>query len=267
MTIKVALGNAQSGWMRRLLGQETRRAVAPQGRRIFAIGDIHGRRDLLEDLLNLIRSYRATSSADDVFVFLGDYIDRGPDSKGVVDVLLALPPEGTNIFLRGNHDQSLLDFLGDPAFYRAWRSFGAAETLLSYGVRPPRFDDDKAFAAARDELDEKLPAAHRAFFESLKLMHEEGDYVFVHAGIRPGLALHRQREEDILWIRDDFLMSDRLGDKVVVHGHTPSDRPIRRPNRLGLDTGAHATGCLTAAVLEGDRLAFLLTGQRAQNAA
>ncbi len=267
MAIKVALGDARSGWLRKLLGQETRAPMMSEGRRVFAIGDIHGRNDLLCRLLERIDRSRKTAQADDVFVFLGDYIDRGSDSKGVIETLLSLPSHWRTIFLRGNHDQSLLDFLDDPALYRTWRNYGAPETLLSYGVHPPRFDDDKAFVLARDQLVEKCPTSHLQFLRSLQLMHEEEDYLFVHAGVRPGLPLHQQCEQDLLWIRDDFLMSDHLSDKVVVHGHTPSDRPIRRPNRLGLDTGAHATGCLTAAVLERDTIVFLSTEQQSKSAA
>lgn len=258
--MKVALAPPKNGWLNRLLGQEMRRPVLAEGRRIFAIGDIHGRRDLLGRLLEQIKELRQISPADDTFVFLGDYIDRGADSRGVIDLILSLPADWNMVFLRGNHDQSLLDFLGDPLFYRAWRSFGAPETLLSYGVRPPRFDDPEECVVARDELIRACPSAHIEFFHGLRLLYEDGDYVFAHAGIRPGVALGRQRGEDLMWIRDDFLMSNRLFDKIVVHGHTPTEKPVRRPNRLGVDTGAYATGRLTAAILEGDRITFLSTG-------
>ena len=260
--MKVSMVNPRAGWLDRLLGQETRLPAIPAGRRIFAIGDVHGRLDLLEKLIGQVRDYAAARApAQNALVLLGDYIDRGPHSKGVIDYLLALDIPGWQItFLRGNHDKAFLDFLGDANFYRAWRNFGAPETLLSYGVVPPRFDDENAFAKARDELAEKTPQSHLNFLAGLKDMHEEGDYLFVHAGIRPGIPLDRQMQEDLLWIRDDFLLSSRLTDKIVVHGHTPTMNPVKRPNRIGLDTGAHATGCLTAAVLEGESCTFLATG-------
>jgi serine/threonine protein phosphatase 1 len=152
-----------------------------------------------------------------------------------------------------------LDFLADPRSYRAWRAYGAPETLLSYGVRPPRFDDIKEYAAAQEELAKALPPEHLRFLENSRLLYEDGDYVFVHAGIRPGLSLDRQRAEDLLWIRDDFLISDQLSDKIVVHGHSPTERPVRRSNRIGLDTGGYATGHLTAGVFACDEVNFITT--------
>jgi serine/threonine protein phosphatase 1 len=267
MAIKVAFAPPKNGWLTRLLGQQMRRPRLVEGKRIFAIGDIHGRRDLLDQLLKQIAEHQKVSPADDTIVFLGDYVDRGSDTKGVIDLILSLPSIWNMVFLRGNHDQSLLDFLDDPLRYRAWRNFGAPETLLSYGVRPPRFDDANEFARARNELNRACPSSHLKFLNSLKLLYEDGDYLFVHAGIRPGIAIGQQSDEDLMWIRDDFLMSDRLFDKVVVHGHTPTEKPVRRPNRLGLDTGAHATGRLTAAILEGDKVSFLSTGLETRNAA
>jgi diadenosine tetraphosphatase ApaH/serine/threonine PP2A family protein phosphatase len=254
--------NERSSWLQRLLGQQSTPPAVPAGRRVYAIGDVHGRRDLLEQLLDRIRAHAAAASspATNVLLLLGDYIDRGPDSKGVIDLLLGFDaPDWETVFLRGNHDQALLDFLNDPPFYRAWRGYGAPETLLSYGVKPPLFDDEAEFIKARDALTEKLPPAHLAFLQGLANSHEEGDYFFVHAGVRPGIPLDRQMPEDLLWIRDDFLNSNRAFGKFVVHGHTPTEKPVRRSNRLGLDTGAHATGCLTAAALEGENCAILST--------
>jgi len=254
--------NERTGWLQRLLGAPAAPPALPEGRRIYAVGDVHGCRDLLEQLVKRIRAHAgsAPSSATNVLLMLGDYVDRGPDSKGVIDTLLGFDAPGwEKTFLRGNHDQALLDFLGDPNFYRAWRSYGAPETLLSYGVRPPLFDDEAEFVKARDALAANLPQTHLAFLRSLANFHEEGDYFFAHAGVRPGIPLDRQMPEDLLWIRDDFLNSNRSFGKFVVHGHTPTERPVRRSNRLGLDTGAHATGCLTAAVLEGDTCTLLST--------
>ncbi len=260
--------NGRSTWLMRLLGQDAKAPAVSAGRRVFAVGDVHGRRDLLERLIGQLVDYAGGAEpAVNSLVFLGDYIDRGPRSKEVIDYLIDLHlPGWETTFLRGNHDQAFLDFLGDPNFYRAWRNFGAPETLLSYGVMPPRFDDEKAFSKARDELAEKCPPSHLRFLADLALTHEEGDYLFVHAGIRPGIPLDKQMQEDLLWIRDDFLLSSRLFDKVVVHGHTPTPAPVRRRNRIGIDTGAHATGCLTAAVLEGENCTFLATASAKMDA-
>jgi serine/threonine protein phosphatase 1 len=260
MASKVALGASPGGRLKTFFGRSVRRPRVSAGRRIFAVGDIHGRSDLLEQILEQIVDKAADHTASNVLVFLGDYIDRGANSKGVIERLTSLDlTQWELIFLRGNHDQALMDFLEEPATYGAWRGFGAAETLLSYGVRPPQFYDEGAFAAARDELLEKCPDRHIEFLSSLRYLYEDGDYLFVHAGIRPGVALHKQSERDLLWIRDDFLEFDGLTDRVVVHGHTPSQHPVRRPNRLCVDTGAYITNRLTAVVLEGDEGSFLST--------
>lgn len=229
----------------------------PDGYRVYAVGDVHGRLDLLERLIANIQKDADTGAEHRLLIFLGDYVDRGPHSKGVVDCLLAPPSGFVPRYLRGNHDQAVLDFLADPTFYRIWRQYGAQETLVSYGVRPPLYDDDQALTDARDALSEALPRRHRAFFENLAPQTQAGDYYFVHAGVRPGVPLHRQSLEDQMWIRDDFLLSNQDFGKVVVHGHTPSERPVRRPNRIGVDTGAYATGRLTALVLEGADVRFL----------
>jgi serine/threonine protein phosphatase 1 len=147
-----------SDWLKRMVGREKTKPSVPSGRRVIAIGDIHGRRDLLDQLLANIAAQPANKDDNNALVFLGDYIDRGPDSKGVVDRLLTLDMPGWDaIFLRGNHEQAILDFLRDPPFYRAWKPYGAPETLLSYGVMPPRFDNDDAFQKARDALARVIP--------------------------------------------------------------------------------------------------------------
>ena len=234
------------------------RAVPP-GHRIYAIGDIHGRRDLLDTLLHDIEDDCAGSEQTAVIVFLGDYIDRGPDSKGVVDRLLNLPARFQGKFLRGNHDQALLDFLADPASYKGWCGFGADETLTSYGVRPPRDHSELTLCDARDRFVKALPADHLHFFRTLPLSWEIGDYFFAHAGVRPGTPLNEQKEDDLLWIREEFLRSSEDFGKVVVHGHTPADAPVKKANRIGIDTGAYLTGRLTAVVLDGQNQRFLQT--------
>lgn len=248
----------RQGWLKRLLNKERQAPAVPNGARIYAIGDIHGRMDLLERMLARIETDADQQDRNNSLIFLGDYVDRGPQSKDVVDCLAHLNWPGWDIvYLRGNHDQAVLDFLQDANFYRAWREFGAAETLLSYGVKPPRFDDEDAFVEARNDFATKCPPDHLDFLNTLKYFHTIGDYMFVHAGVRPGIALDRQSPEDLMWIREVFLLSDRKLDKIIVHGHTPTERPVRRANRIGVDTGAYATGCLTSVVLEGEDCTFL----------
>jgi serine/threonine protein phosphatase 1 len=236
------------------------------GALVYAIGDIHGRLDLLEALLAAIREDAGTRAAEGrpVVVFIGDYVDRGPDSRGVVEAILALADEGAFEVraLKGNHEEQLLTFLNDPRAGAPWLEFGGAETLLSYGVIPPagRTDAD-GWEAARQAFRSALPAAHLKFLEGLELAVICGDYVFVHAGVRPGVPLSEQSERDILWIRDDFLSSDRSIEKVVVHGHTPEPTPHIGRNRIGIDTGAYATNTLTAVRLMGAEQSILQAGR------
>jgi serine/threonine protein phosphatase 1 len=235
------------------------KASVPKGERVYAIGDIHGRADLLETILQEIGRDCENAHASVTFVFVGDYVDRGQDSREVVARLLELSKIAHCIFLRGNHDQTLLNFLGDHTIYPQWQAFGGVETLLSYGVSPPSFDDEKAYRATRAEFARKLPSAHRNFFETLQNSAQIGDYYFVHAGVRPGMHLDEQSLEDKLWIRDAFLRSDADFGKIVVHGHTPESRPVKRSNRISIDTGAYSSGRLTALRLEGTTIKFLST--------
>lgn len=218
------------------------------------MGDIHGRADLLELLLEKIWADATTGT----LIFLGDYVDRGPATKAVVDCLIGLERPGWDIIkLRGNHEQVMLEFLNNPETYQAWRSFGGAETLLSYGIRPPMFSDAKELEKTRDALAAALPPAHLVFLNGLPYFQLVGDYYFVHAGIRPGVSLERQSPDDMLWIREEFLLSTVDFGKIVVHGHSPSERPIVKPNRIGIDTGAYATGRLTAVKFIAESCTFL----------
>lgn len=245
--------------------QQQPQGVAPEvppGSRVYAVGDIHGRADLLRELHQLIHedAYRRQAPRN-VVIYVGDYIDRGGDSPAVIDLLLnETLPSFESIHLKGNHEDSLLRFLDDISVGPAWLLYGGAQTLLSYGVRPPygagRGED---LTRAQRELREKLPARHRRFMQGLKLTHVEGDYLFAHAGVRPGVALDQQQEEDLLWIRDEFLLSDAEFGKIVVHGHTITSRPDVQRNRIGIDTGAFASGTLTCLVLEGSDWSFLQT--------
>lgn len=234
------------------------KASAPEGKRVYAIGDIHGRIDLLEELLARIHDDNGGNA--DQLVFLGDYVDRGPDSKGVIDRLTALGNSDQEvIFLKGNHEAIMLDFLNDPSEKLHWLEWGGEETLESYGVENVLGRSGEDLAA---ELAKQLPAEHKLFLESLRLTHLEGDYLFVHAGVRPGVPLEDQQEEDLLWIRKRFhkASSKERPDKVVIHGHQPTKKPIDAGWRIGIDTGACWTGRLTAVVLEGTKRRFLSTG-------
>jgi serine/threonine protein phosphatase 1 len=233
----------------------------PSGTRVYAIGDIHGRADLLDELHRAILADADSAPERRVAIYLGDYVDRGLQSRLVVDMLLDDPLPGfERIHLKGNHEAALLDFLGDIRVGPGWTQFGGAATLMSYDAGRVTSDaPEAAFAAAQKAFAERLPSDHRAFFESLPLRHEEGDYLFVHAGVRPGIPLDRQVEEDLLWIRNEFLDWREPFERIVVHGHTITDEPDVRGNRIGIDTGAFATGRLTCLVLEGTERRFLST--------
>jgi serine/threonine protein phosphatase 1 len=246
-------------------------ATVPEGRRIYAVGDIHGRADLLAKLLQTIRQDALGQPAKGrpILIFLGDYIDRGFQSKEVIDLLLGdlVSPFETH-FLKGNHEAAMLQFLGEPAMGPRWAEFGGAETLVSYGVRPPRSRTSlDGWAIASDQLNSVLPPAHLDFLMNLQISVRIGGYMFVHAGVRPGVDLARQSEQDVLWIREEFLNDKRPLGAVVVHGHTPVIRPHRDSRRIGIDTGAYLSGRLTAARFEHDAVDFLSTGPVAQSQA
>lgn len=245
-------------------------ATVPAGRRVYAVGDIHGRADLLVRLLTDLRADAARGNYEGrpILIFLGDYVDRGFQSREVIDVLLsdAVSPFET-YFLKGNHEAAMLQFLGEPAIGPRWAEYGGAETLVSYGVRPPRtrtsLDD---WARASDELKQVLPHEHLHFLSNLDLSVRIGDYVFVHAGVRPGVPIEEQSEHDMLWIREDFLGDRKPLGAVIVHGHTPAPTPHRDSRRVGLDTGAYLSGRLTAARFEHDDVEFIATGPTLQSA-
>ena len=239
--------------------------VSP-GRRVYAIGDIHGRFDLLLQLLAAIRedaSRPPAGSGDcaNVLIYIGDYVDRGPESFEVVDHLVHdAEPGFETVFLKGNHEDLLVRFANDGALGEAWMMNGGVATLQSYGVNAAVLvDDPDPLDAVRREFVKLLPQSHRDFYKALKLSHVEGDYVFVHAGFRPGVALNKQSEADMLWIRGEFLDSDADFGRVVVHGHSIRPIPDIQLNRIGIDTGAFYTNRLTCLVLEGEDRRFLQT--------
>lgn len=252
--------------LRRLFGlaPATRPGTVPAGQAVYAIGDVHGRLDLLEDLLVRIREDAAQHPSDSArsLIFLGDYVDRGPESRGVVDAVMSDLPGFTTIRLLGNHEEALLSFLDGESDGIDWLSFGGLETLLSYGV-PLRSlpNSGEAVRALQAALIEAVPERHVAFFRGCLLHYTVGDYVFVHAGVRPGITLEKQSQTDLLWIRDDFLRARAaLPGRVVVHGHTICDLPQDRGHRINIDTGAFVSGRLTSLVLRGDERRFLSTG-------
>jgi len=224
---------------------------------VYAIGDLHGRLDLYEDLIGLIRQDAAKLDHQEfkpTIVLLGDLIDRGPSSAGCIERSIRLAEEGWCDVesLKGNHEQALLQFLDDPAVGPSWVQHGGAATLMSYGVDVAQADPSKGWASVQAAFSKALPQAHRDYVEGLKLWWERDDYLFVHAGVRPGLPLERQTEADLLWIRHEFLRHERPHPrKVVVHGHTPKREPDLHRWRIGVDTGAYASGVLTAIRLRG----------------
>lgn len=237
--------------------RRTSPARVPDGVRVYAIGDIHGCARLLDALVRMIvEDARNATVRQKLLVFLGDYVDRGPDSRGVLDRLSGPPPAGFGtIFLRGNHEQAMLDFMAAPEENDRWLDFGGDATLLSYGIRAQSMTPVAAAAA----LEEALPARHRSFLQHLRLNVTIGDYFFVHAGVRPGVPLDAQSKDDMLWIRGDFLRSGKDFGKIVVHGHTICPAPEELSNRINVDTGAYASKRLSCVVLEGETRRFLNT--------
>ncbi len=235
-------------------------ATLPAGSRIYAIGDVHGRLDCLERLFTDIQSdIQARPVSSSKTVMLGDYVDRGPDSRGVLDFLIAQSDNPDVICLRGNHDDRLLEFVEAPdEFSEGFLRYGGWETLASYGVTASLFRRNVANLSR--SMAKRMPGSHKKFLSRLPLFYEEGDYFFCHAGVRPGVALHNQEKHDLMWIRGEFLGFEGSFGKVVVHGHTPGIQVEVVPNRINLDTMAFETGRLSCAILEGDSYNFMQTG-------
>jgi serine/threonine protein phosphatase 1 len=229
---------------------------APENTRIYAIGDIHGRVDLLSRLHDRIREGLDPSAPGrKVVIYLGDYVDRGETSKAVIDLLLEDPLEGfETCFLKGNHEEMMLGFLENAPVGAMWLHNGGDATTYSYGVRmesPSAMD--RRYFEMQQALREKLPENHLAFLHNLDLYRIEGGYLFVHAGIQPGTPIEKQLSQDLLWIRHEFIESSADHGHCVVHGHTIFTEPEICPNRIGIDTGAYYTNVLTCLVLEGTK--------------
>jgi serine/threonine protein phosphatase 1 len=256
-----------------LSNEISRVTSAPSGECIYAIGDIHGRRDLLERLIADIEQDASDlpPCTKKTLVFLGDYIDRGLQSRDVIEFFLSNRLEDfETVFLMGNHEEALLKFLEDASFGSQWVRYGGGETLYSYGFQPPNtrgsLGSHEAMASAREAwaklwstFRERLPETHLDFYRSLKPYHSAGDYLFVHAGLRPDKALSEQTSRDMLWIRDEFLDDTGQFPHLIVHGHTPAEGVFRDNRRIGLDTGAFLSGKLSAAKFFGTEISFLST--------
>lgn len=228
--------------------------ATPEGVRLYAIGDVHGQARMLDAVLDFVAA-DATAHAGQraIAVLLGDYVDRGPDSRGVLERLSRLTPGAVEwVFLSGNHEAAMLAFLERPHDNVAWLGFGGTETLASYGIiAPPPPLSPQRVQHCRDALAEALPPHHLAFLKALRTLYMCGDYAFVHAGVRPGVALERQHPEDLQWIREEFIDTPYWHGKCVVHGHTIEAEPVLLPWRIGIDTGAYAGGDLCCLILAG----------------
>jgi serine/threonine protein phosphatase 1 len=230
-----------------------RRPAGPRGYRAYAVGDIHGRIDLLEQLLAKIHAnLQQQPTAKTLLVFVGDLIDRGPSSAQVIERLRCYRRDGIKpVFLLGNHEEVLLRIIhGDSSVVDSWLKFGGLQCLQSYGVTLARIRGRSADQVT-ELVQATVPREHVEFLESFSDSCRFGDYLFVHAGIRPGVAVEHQSQADLRWIREPFLFDETDHGFVVVHGHTISEEVEVRPNRMGIDTGAYRSGVLTALAIEG----------------
>lgn len=222
--------------------------LIPDDLRVYAVGDVHGRLDLLTALQSAIdEDMDAHPGPDCIEIYLGDYVDRGPQSAGVLDALMERGRTRRTVFLSGNHESVMLDALVSQEAFSRWLRMGGLETVLSYVMPQPGLDEGQLWLAWRNAMQPE----HVAFLRQLATNFVCGNYVFVHAGLRPGLALEEQRPEDMMWIRGEFLECPDWFGHCVVHGHTPKKDPEVLGNRINIDTGAYATGHLTCLVLEG----------------
>ena len=232
--------------------------LLPEGLRVYAVGDVHGRADLLKQLFSRVdEDLKEHPIAEAIHIFLGDYIDRGEDSATVLELLIERARTHRMSCLKGNHEFFLSEFLENPGVFKHWAQNGALPTLASYGLTPTVNADPKQQAELSASLRNAIPKSHSQFLAGLKLSFTCGDFFFVHAGVRPGTPLSRQCEDDLLWIRNEFLLHEEPFEKIIVHGHTPVWEPDVRNNRINIDTGAYATGRLTCLRLERDKIEFV----------
>jgi len=233
----------------------------PKGHRVYAIGDIHGRLDLLLELIEIINQDMSTHpKTQNTVVFLGDYVDRGPDSAGVIEYLSTLSiPDVECIFLMGNHEKYVMDLTTLSVPFHIWLKNGGGETLKSYNVNADIKDDLFDALAIQEALKQAIPEHHWDFFEQLKIFWQKGSVFFAHAGIDPTRPLNQQNGQDLIWIREEFLHSERDHGALIVHGHTPHYEPEVMRNRINVDTGAWKSDYLTALALEDGQCRFLST--------
>ncbi|MDG4720108.1 MULTISPECIES: metallophosphoesterase family protein [Thalassospira] len=239
-----------------LLGE----ALIPDGQVVYAVGDIHGRADLLRAVIEKIDRDEVPTGSVKTVVYLGDYVDRGPESKAVIDLLIASQKAGARQHvIMGNHEEFLMRFLDDPVGSTSWLTYGGAETLLSYGVGMPPgvMTPEKLAKAAEDLLDKLDESGHLGFYRALEDAVVFGDYYFTHAGINPDQPIDQQTGESLRWIREPFLGHMGGYSHIVVHGHTITEEPVFRPNRIGIDTGAYHSGNLTCLRLEQNSYSIL----------
>ena len=232
-----------------------------QSCRYYAVGDIHGRLDLTKQLISQIEKDILKYPKDKpVLVFLGDYIDRGPDSKGVIDILIDISKKYECVFLKGNHEDILLMFLDDAKKGPLWLINGGIETIKSYGIKEISEEDEKNnYPELQNQLLKKISKDHLNFFKNtLQLTYETKKYLFVHAGVRFDIPINKQKKQDLLWIREPFLSEDTNFGKIIVHGHSINEKePDIKANRIGIDTGAYYTDILTCLVISGDKTYFI----------
>jgi len=228
--------------------------------RLYIIGDIHGRSDLLDQMINEIhRDNEEHGWRESLTITLGDYVDRGPDSRGVLERLARNPFPAGYVALKGNHEVLFESFLNEASNAAMWRRLGGLETLHSYGVRTTNLKLGRGVEEAAHALNAALPETHRAFLSSLRNSLCIDGYFLCHAGVRPNIPLDRQSVDDLFWIRDEFLNSKQDFGKMIIHGHSPHEWPEVKPNRVNIDTGAFATGRLTCLAIDGDRSRFIFT--------
>jgi serine/threonine protein phosphatase 1 len=231
----------------------------PDGLRIYAVGDIHGRFDLLQEIASQIRrDLEQDQPQQSVEIFVGDYVDRGPQSRGVIEWMIDTPPiTNQRVCLLGNHEEMMLRALDDRSVMANWLFNGGGETLLSYDVKARGLGGEAGLIELQQGFRARLPRKHLEFLAALPRSMVRAPYFFAHAGIRPERPLDEQDPEDLIWIREPFLHSDEDFGCIVVHGHTPVMSPDVRRNRINIDTGAVFTGYLTCIVLEGAEQRFL----------
>jgi serine/threonine protein phosphatase 1 len=200
------------------------------------------------------RDLRGNASIRPIHVFLGDYIDRGAATCETIELLIDRARHFECVFLKGNHEIMMFEVLNNPEKIDVWRQYGGLQTLASYGLHPTLKPDAGEQSVLVAEFRRRVPVTHRQFFRQLRPSYECGDFFFAHAGVKPGIPLEQQHEDDLCWIRDEFLHSTESFDKYIVHGHSPVTTPDIRPNRINIDTGAYATGNLSLLTIQGDRL-------------